>query len=146
MSVTLNPAAHTRIVPAVVFDIKRPQRMVERSIMVARRSWMVLLSGFFEPFFYLLSIRIGLSALVGDVEVGVTRCDNFVARLLHRQNQISAQLASSTSNENLHYFFAFSGSHHQRLSRYQFTVASSASSKDRVRFQPSFEIFEMSTE
>ena len=70
MSVTLNPAAHTRIVPAVVFDIKRPQRMVERSIMVARRSWMVLLSGFFEPFFYLLSIRIGLSALVGDVEVG----------------------------------------------------------------------------
>ena len=44
MSVTLNPAAHTRIVPAVVFDIKRPQRMVERSIMVAHRSWMVLLS------------------------------------------------------------------------------------------------------
>jgi hypothetical protein len=26
--------------------------------------------GFFEPLFYLLSIRIGFGALIGDVEVG----------------------------------------------------------------------------
>ena len=100
MSVTLNPAAHTRIVPAVVFDIKRPQRMVERSIMVARRSWMVLLSGFFEPFFYLLSIRIGLSALVGDVEVGgeLVPYDQFVAPGLMAASAMNGAVFDSTMN------------------------------------------------
>ena len=70
MSVSLNPAAYTRIVPAVVFDIKRPHLLVERSLMVTRRSWVAMVSGFFEPLFYLLSIRIGLSALVVDIEFG----------------------------------------------------------------------------
>ncbi len=41
--------------------------MVERSIMVYRRAWPVLISGFFEPLFYLLSIGLGLGALVGKV-------------------------------------------------------------------------------
>ncbi len=34
----------------------------------ARRSWVVVLSGFFEPVFYLLSMGIGLGALIGTVE------------------------------------------------------------------------------
>jgi len=59
-----------RIVPSVLFDIHRPQRMMERSLYVYKRGWMVLLSGFVEPLFYLLSIRVGLAALVGDVETG----------------------------------------------------------------------------
>jgi len=41
--------------------------MVERSIMISRRAWPVLISGFFEPLFYLLSIGLGLGALVGKV-------------------------------------------------------------------------------
>ena len=41
--------------------------MVERSMMMYRRSWPVLVSGFFEPLFYLLSIGLGLGALVGKV-------------------------------------------------------------------------------
>ena len=53
-----------------MLDLRRPQRMLERSLMVTRRNWMILFSGFFEPLFYLLSIRIGFGALVGDVDVG----------------------------------------------------------------------------
>jgi lipooligosaccharide transport system permease protein len=41
--------------------------MVERSFLVFRRSWPVLISGVFEPLFYLLSIGLGLGALVGKV-------------------------------------------------------------------------------
>ncbi len=100
MSVSLNAASHTRIVPAVVFDIKRPQRMVERSVMVARRSWVVLLSGFFEPFFYLLSIRIGLSALVGDIDDGgrLIPYDQFVAPGLMAASAMNGAVFDSTMN------------------------------------------------
>ena len=72
----------TRIVPGVLFDIRRPHRLVERSVMVYRRSWMVIFSGFFEPLFYLFSIRIGLGSLVGDLTVNgqVIPYDEFVAR------------------------------------------------------------------
>jgi lipooligosaccharide transport system permease protein len=41
--------------------------MVERSLRVYRRAWPVLISGLFEPLFYLLSIGLGLGALVGTV-------------------------------------------------------------------------------
>jgi lipooligosaccharide transport system permease protein len=41
--------------------------MVERSLMVYRRAWPVLITGVFEPLFYLLSIGIGIGALVGTV-------------------------------------------------------------------------------
>ena len=51
--------AITRIVPDVLLDVRRPQRLIERSAMVYRRHWMVIFSGFFEPLFYLLSIRSG---------------------------------------------------------------------------------------
>ena len=36
-------------------------------MLVARRTWLVFVSGFFEPFFYLLSIGVGIGGLVGDV-------------------------------------------------------------------------------
>jgi lipooligosaccharide transport system permease protein len=44
--------------------------VVERNVFVYRRGWIYLVSGFFEPFFYLLSIGIGMSALVGPIHVG----------------------------------------------------------------------------
>ena len=34
----------TRIVPDVVFDIRRPHRLIERSAMSYRRNWMVIVS------------------------------------------------------------------------------------------------------
>ena len=49
-----------RITPPMLRDVRRPQRMVERNIVAYRRQWIVLLSGFFEPLFYLLSMRVGL--------------------------------------------------------------------------------------
>ena len=46
-----------------------PQAVVQRGLIAARSSsWAVVLSGFFEPVFYLASLGIGLGALVGDVQ------------------------------------------------------------------------------
>ena len=42
-------------------------RMMERNLLVYRRAWMIIFSGFFEPIFYLFSIGIGIGELVGDV-------------------------------------------------------------------------------
>jgi lipooligosaccharide transport system permease protein len=46
---------------------RRARFLVERNIYVYRHSWIVILSGFFEPLFYLGSIGFGLGALVGTV-------------------------------------------------------------------------------
>jgi lipooligosaccharide transport system permease protein len=44
-------------------------RFVERNLMVYRRIWLVILSGFFEPVFYLFAIGVGVGRLVGDVGI-----------------------------------------------------------------------------
>jgi lipooligosaccharide transport system permease protein len=46
---------------------RRSLRLVERNLFVYKHGWLVILSGFFEPLFYLLSIGFGLGRLVGDV-------------------------------------------------------------------------------
>jgi lipooligosaccharide transport system permease protein len=46
---------------------RRSRHLVERNLYVYRRTWIVILSGFFEPLFYLGSIGFGLGALVGGV-------------------------------------------------------------------------------
>jgi lipooligosaccharide transport system permease protein len=43
-------------------------RLVERNVHVYRRTWMIIVSGFFEPVFYLAGIGFGLGMLVGDVQ------------------------------------------------------------------------------
>jgi lipooligosaccharide transport system permease protein len=43
----------------------RGWRLVERNLLVYRRSWFVFVSGFLEPVFFLLSIGIGVAELVG---------------------------------------------------------------------------------
>ena len=48
----------------------RPTRMVERNLLVYRRTFMVIFSGFFEPLFYLFSMGFGVGALVGSVQLG----------------------------------------------------------------------------
>ena len=45
-------------------------RMTERNALVYVRLWYMFVSGFFEPFFYLLSIGVGVGKLVGGVEFG----------------------------------------------------------------------------
>ncbi len=49
-------------------SVRRALRMVQRSLMVYRHGWMVIVSGFFEPLFYLLSLGVGLGGMVSDVE------------------------------------------------------------------------------
>ena len=56
-----------RIVPLVA--ARRPQRMIERAVMFYRNAWVLLVSGFFEPLLYLLSVQVGFAALVGDITV-----------------------------------------------------------------------------
>ncbi|TAK00936.1 MAG: ABC transporter [Chloroflexota bacterium] len=56
-----------RITPLFAFGSRRALRMIERNLLVYKHGWMVILSGFFEPLFYLLSIGFGLGRLVGDV-------------------------------------------------------------------------------
>ena len=46
---------------------RRARFLVERNVYVYRHTWMYILSGFFEPLFYLGSIGFGLGALVGTV-------------------------------------------------------------------------------
>lgn len=89
-----------RIVPPVVLRARRPQRMVERTVMCYRNTWPILLSGFFEPLFYLLSIRVGLGALVGDLEVdGVTLSyAEFVAPALMAASAMNGAVYDSTMN------------------------------------------------
>ena len=89
-----------RIVPEAVLDIRRPQRMVERSFMVYRRTWMIIVSGVFEPLFYLLSIRIGLSELVGEIEVDgrFVAYDRFVAPGLMAAAAMNGAIFDSTMN------------------------------------------------
>lgn len=56
-----------RITPMFVPASRRSLRLVERNLYVYRHTWLVILSGFFEPLFYLVSIGFGLGALIGTV-------------------------------------------------------------------------------
>jgi lipooligosaccharide transport system permease protein len=41
--------------------------LLERNALVYRRTWLVIVSGFFEPVFYLLSVWLGVGRLIGDI-------------------------------------------------------------------------------
>lgn len=56
-----------RVAPPLMFGSRRALRLIERNLYVYRHGWMVIVSGFFEPLFYLLSIGFGLGQLVGSV-------------------------------------------------------------------------------
>jgi lipooligosaccharide transport system permease protein len=46
---------------------RRALLLVERNVRVYRNSWLMILSGFFEPFFYLLAIGLGIGGMVGAI-------------------------------------------------------------------------------
>jgi lipooligosaccharide transport system permease protein len=56
-----------RLTPTFLIGSRRSFRLVERNIYVYRHTWLIILSGFFEPLFYLLGIGFGLGALIGTV-------------------------------------------------------------------------------
>ena len=68
-AVTARPDAVTRRGGVRALWAGNPGAVVQRGLLAARSSsWVVVLSGFFEPVFYLLSMGLGLGALIGTVE------------------------------------------------------------------------------
>ncbi len=57
-----------------------PWAVVQRGLIAARSSsWVVILSGFFEPVFYLASMGLGLQSLVGDVQTSAGTTVSYAA-------------------------------------------------------------------
>ncbi len=75
---------------------RRAVRVLERNVMVYRRTWLVILSGFFEPVFYLLGIGFGLGKVVGDVD-GISYAA-FVAPALLATSAMNGAIYDSTFN------------------------------------------------
>jgi lipooligosaccharide transport system permease protein len=74
--------------------------LVERNFTIYRRAWLIIASGFFEPVFYLLSIGVGLGALVGEVAVDgrTVEYTSFVAPGLLAASAMSGVMTDVTSN------------------------------------------------
>ncbi|MGZ4672979.1 MAG: ABC transporter permease [Ilumatobacteraceae bacterium] len=89
-----------RMLPPTLRDVRRPQRMVGRNVVAYRRQWLIIFSGFFEPLFYLLSMRVGLGSLIGTVKVAgrAVRYDQFVAPALMAASAMNGAVYDSTMN------------------------------------------------
>jgi lipooligosaccharide transport system permease protein len=77
--------------------------LVERNLMVYRRTWMLIVSGFFEPLFYLFSMGIGLGHYVGKVPVagaGLVSYGSFVAPAL-----LASAAMNGATYESVNIFF-----------------------------------------
>ena len=96
-----------RILPVAMLRTRRSgfggrgsAHLIERHARVYRHTWSVLISGFFEPLFNLLSIGVGLGKLVGTVigpdgRVGFT---SFVAPALLATSAMNGAVMDSTFN------------------------------------------------
>ena len=76
-------------------------RLVERNLVVYRRIWPLIVSGFFEPVFYLLSLGVGIGALVGTVAGPDGRPIDytvFVAPALLASSAMNGAIYDSTMN------------------------------------------------
>jgi lipooligosaccharide transport system permease protein len=89
-----------RITPFGALGSRRALRLVQRNFLVYRRQWMIFVSGFFEPFFYLLSIGVGLSKLVGALHIGphVVPYTEYVAPGLLASSAMNGSIFDSTFN------------------------------------------------
>ena len=80
---------------------RRAVRLVERNIMVYRRTWMIIVSGFFEPLFYLLGIGFGIGSLVGPIVTDTGHTVSyalFVAPALMASSAMNGAIYDSTMN------------------------------------------------
>ncbi len=90
-----------RVLPLQPLSFRRAGHLVFRNLLVARRTWLLFVSGLFEPFFYLLSIGIGIGALVGGVvtESGTTLSyQEFVAPALMASAAMNGAVYDSVFN------------------------------------------------
>ena len=96
-----------RILPAPLLAARRgalggrgSAHLIERHARVYRHNWLMLASGFFEPLFYLLSIGVGIGALVGAVRLGGQKVPftSFVAPALLATSAMNGAIFDSTFN------------------------------------------------
>jgi lipooligosaccharide transport system permease protein len=65
---TVTAIAAPRVLPLPTgFGSRRSLHLIERNLLSYRRTWLALVSGIFEPMFYLLSIGVGLGELIPSV-------------------------------------------------------------------------------
>ncbi|MEO7295559.1 MAG: ABC transporter permease [Candidatus Limnocylindria bacterium] len=67
MTTLTQPTAAPGALATAWARIWRSRRLVERNIMVYRHQWIIILSGVFEPIFYLVGIGLGLGAIIREV-------------------------------------------------------------------------------
>ena len=67
MTALTQPTATPGALATAWARIWRSRRLVERNIMVYRHQWIIILSGVFEPIFYLVGIGLGLGAIIREV-------------------------------------------------------------------------------
>ena len=74
--------------------------LVQRNYIVYRKAWKLFLSGFFEPFFYLLSIGIGVGALIDTFEFNGRQIPyaEFVAPAMLAASAFNGALIDATYN------------------------------------------------
>jgi len=81
-----------RVAPPMHRPGARAVRLLERNLLLYKRIWVVLFSGFFEPVFYLLSIGFGVGALIDQINLPDGRAISYAAFVA------PAMLASSAMN------------------------------------------------
>jgi lipooligosaccharide transport system permease protein len=75
--------------------------LVERNMRAFRHGWAVLVSGLFEPVFFLFSLGVGLGTLIGDIELGdgqVVEYAVFVAPALMAAAAMNGAVYDATFN------------------------------------------------
>lgn len=77
-----------------------PLALIERNARAARHWWLTIVSGFFEPVFYLFAMGVGIGALVGTVEVDGRAIPYgvFVAPALMATSAMNGAVYDSTQN------------------------------------------------
>lgn len=90
-----------RAIPPAVRPSRGVLHMLERNLLVYRRIWTVIFSGFFEPLFYLLAVGVGMGRLVGDVtgpDGQLVPYAAFVAPALLASSAMNGAIYESTMN------------------------------------------------
>lgn len=96
----MNAGLAARVLPPAVTVPRRARYVLERNMLVYRRAWVIVFSGFFEPLFYLLSIGLGLGRLVGEVGegAGAVGYATFLAPGLLAASAMNGAVYESTMN------------------------------------------------
>jgi len=85
-----------------------PWRLVERNTLAYRRTWLVFVTGFFEPILFLLSIGIGVGELVGRLPFGghLVSYKEYVAPGLLASAAMNGALLDTTFNFFIKYKYS----------------------------------------